>query len=144
MEIRIISEKFQLDIYGFGGKATNKDYVGAVFKLSGKVWEVVKANDIKNKGRNIWVYEADDRVFAGVELESPTDNIRLEKMSVDLNNYAYFKHIGTYNLIKQAGQNMTNELTRQGFRIIPPYIEIYGHWTSDESKLETELIMCFR
>jgi hypothetical protein len=39
---------------------------------------------------------------------------------------------------------MINELTKQGFEVILPYIEIYGHWTRDESKSETELLMCLK
>ena len=100
---------------------------------------------MKNKGKNIWVYGAADKVFAGVELDSPADNsFGLEKMTIDIEKYAYFKHIGSYNLIKQAGQRMTNELTKQGYEIIHPYTEIYGHWNKDEGKLETELIMCLK
>ena len=146
MEIEIITKGLQLDIYGFGGIATNKDFAGTAFKLSGRMWEVIKANGIKNKGLNIWVYENADKVFAGVELENHTEsnNNGLEDKKINLEKYAYYKHIGPYNLIKQVGQNMVNELTKQGFEVILPNIEIYGHWTSDETKLETELFMCFK
>ena len=146
MELEIITSGLQFEIYGFGGIATNKDYAGTAFKLSGRMWEVVKANSLKNKGLNIWVYEADDKVFAGVELDDTSDvrPFGLEKMSVNLEKYAYYKHIGPYNQIKRAGQNMKNELTQQGYEVILPYLEIYGHWTSDESKLETELLMCLK
>jgi predicted transcriptional regulator YdeE len=146
MNIEIIAKNLQLDIYGFGGVVINKDYAGTAFKLSGKMWEVVKANSVKNKGMNIWVYETGDKVFAGVELENhvESNNYGLEKMTINLNKYAYFKHIGPYNLIKQTGQNMTRELTKRGFEVIPPYIEKYGHWTNDETKSETELLMCLK
>jgi effector-binding domain-containing protein len=145
MEIQIIAQPFQLDIYGFGAFATNKDYVGTAFKLSGKMWDVIKNNSIKNKGKNIWVYETADKGFAGVELDNPYDNnYELEKKAINIEKYAYYQHIGSYKLIKQAGQRLTRELTKLGHEIILPYIEIYGHWTSDESKLETELIMCLK
>ena len=146
MDIEIITSNFQLDIYGFGSIATNKDYTGTAFKLSGKMWEIIKANGIKNKGMNVWVYETGDKVFAGVELENDTGNSNngLEKKQISMDKYAYCMHIGPYNLIKQAGQNMVNELTKQGFEIIPPYIEIYGHWTGDEATSETELLMCLK
>ena len=94
---------------------------------------------------NIWVYEPGDKVFAGVELDNSADSeYGLEVMKINIEKYAYYKHIGSYNLIKQAGRNMTNELNKQGYEIVLPYIEIYGHWASDESKLETELIMCLK
>ena len=145
MDIKIITEKLHLEIYGFGGLAINKDYVGTVFKLSRRMWEVVKANSLNNKGKNIWVYETADKVFAGVELDNPSEKSHgLEKKTIDIEKYAYYKHIGSYNDIKQTGQSMKYHLAKQGHDIILPYIEIYGHWTKDESKLETELIMCLK
>ena len=33
---------------------------------------------------------------------------------------------------------------KKGFEIAGPYIEIYSHWTDDEAKQETELIMGLR
>jgi effector-binding domain-containing protein len=142
MNIEIIEKELRLNIYGFSGIAVNKDYAGIAFKLSGRMWQTVKSNNLKNKGLNIWVYEQHEKVFAGVELnEAPNQDTGLELNSIVLTKYAYYKHIGPYHLIKQAGQNMIDQLKRQGFEIVLPYIEIYGHWTSDESKAETELLM---
>ncbi|PQV61801.1 hypothetical protein CLV53_10175 [Sediminibacterium magnilacihabitans] len=39
---------------------------------------------------------------------------------------------------------MTKQLAMKGFEVELPYIEIYGHWTKDESKLETELLMTLK
>ena len=142
MNVTIITNHLHLDLYGLSGIAVNKDYVGMAFKLSGNMWQIVKSNNIKNKGMNVWVYEPNDSVFAGVELaETPQQNNGLEHKRITLTKYAYYKHTGPYQLIKQAGLNMTAELRAQGFETISPYIEIYGHWSSDESKLETELFM---
>jgi hypothetical protein len=142
MDIEIIDKPFKLNIHGFSGPAPNKDYVGTAFKLSGKMWERVKLNNIKNKGKNIWVYEPGDMVFAGVELDTiPEQDTGLEQKSITLVKYAYYKHTGPYSLIKQAGQSMQRELSSKGFTTLLPYIEIYGHWTGDESKAETELLM---
>jgi len=145
MHIEIINEPLSLTIHGFSGIAANKDYVGTAFKLMDKMWQVVKSNGIKNKGLNVWVYEAGDKVFAGVELEDGYQyNTSLELKNILLEKYAYYKHIGPYNLIKQAGQNMTAELKRLGVETSLPYIEIYGHWTDDETKSETELLMSLK
>ncbi len=137
-----INKNLKLDIYGFSGSAVGKDYAGTAFKLMDRMWQVVKSNGLKNKGQNIWVYELNEKVFAGVELENvPGNNAGLEQKSISLIKYAYYKHIGPYSLIKQAGQTMRSELKSKGFEATFPYIEIYGHWTQDESKLETELLM---
>ncbi len=146
MDIEIITKNFHLDVYGFGGIATNQDYAGTAFKLSDSMWKVIKANGLKNNGKNIWIYEAGHKVFAGIELTNPSDdnNHGLDKTTLNLGMYAYFKHIGPYNLIKHTGQRMTNELKKQRFNVTLPYVEIYGHWVSDETKLETELIMSLK
>lgn len=143
MNMEIISTSLSLDLHGFSGTAFNKDYAGTAFKLMDKMWQIVKANHLPNKGLNIWVFDENEKVFAGIELiETPKFDTGLERKTITLNRYAYYKHIGPYNLVKQAGQNMTNELKNRGEIICNPYIEIYGHWTNDESKLETELFMC--
>jgi effector-binding domain-containing protein len=142
MEVAIITQPLQLYMYGFAGIAINKDYAGTAFKLSGNMWQAVKANGLTTKGQNIWVYEPNEKVFAGVELnETPNHDTGLEQKSITLLQYAYYKHIGPYSLIKQAGQNMKDAVKAKGYQTTLPYIEIYGHWTNDESKLETELLM---
>ncbi|MES1226216.1 MAG: hypothetical protein ABUT20_62650 [Bacteroidota bacterium] len=142
MNVEIITKNLVLNIYGFSGTAVNKDYAGTAFKLMDRMWKAVKSNNLKNKGLNIWVYEQHESVFAGVELNDiPTQDTGLEHKSITLVKYGYYKHIGPYNLIKQAGQKMSDELKSKGFKTVLPYIEIYGHWTNDETKLETELLM---
>jgi effector-binding domain-containing protein len=143
MKLEIIDNTLSLNIYGFSGTANGKDYAGTAFRLMDKMWKTVKSNNLKNKGLNIWVYEPNEMVFAGVELDSsPKHDIGLEQKSIMLRKYAYCKHVGPYNLIKQAGHTMKDELKKKGIEISSPYVEIYGHWTSDETKLETELLMC--
>lgn len=145
MNVEIITKALELDVHGFSGIAMNKDYAGTAFRLMDKMWQVVKSNNLENKGLNIWIYEENEKVFAGVQLNNtPQPGIAIEQKIVALTKYAYYKHIGPYNLIKQAGQAMTEEVKNKGFEIASPYIEIYGHWTNDETKLETELIMSLK
>ena len=141
--MEIVSANFNLDLYGFSGIATDNDYTGSAFRLMDKMWRTVKSNNLGNRGLNIFVYEPEEKVFAGVELyDIPEHSTGLEQKSITLNKYAYHKHVGSYSLIRKVGQNMRDELKNEGFVVTLPYIEIYGHWTSDESKLETELLMC--
>jgi len=115
MNIEIINKNFTIDIYGFSGMAPNKDYAGTAFALMGKMWQIVKAKNLKNKGVNIWVYDTNEQVFAGVELyEFPAADTGLEHKSITLTNYAYYNHIGPYHLIKKAGQNMKDEIKSKG------------------------------
>ncbi|MFT3701532.1 MAG: hypothetical protein QM802_04145 [Agriterribacter sp.] len=145
MDVKIIEEGLKVKIYGFSGIAINKDYTGTAFQLMNKMWSIVKSAALKNHGKNIWVYESGEKIFAGVELiDIPGKTTGLEEKNITLKKYAYFKHIGPYNRIKQTGQQMEAEIKSQGFENCLPYIEIYGHWTNDETKLETELLMCLK
>jgi predicted transcriptional regulator YdeE len=145
MNIQIKNTPLSITVYGFSGAASNQDYVGKAFQLMDRMWNIVKGQNLKNKGMNIWVYEPDNMVFAGVELENPPDaSTGLEQKQVSLTKYAYYKHIGPYNLIKQAGTRMTEELKLQDLETRLPYVEIYGHWGPDESRLETELLMSIK
>jgi effector-binding domain-containing protein len=142
MEIEIINKELRMIVSGFSGVAANKNYGAKAFALMDKMWPVIKAKGIKHKGLNIWVYELGEKVFAGVELEDPfIKDTSLEQKEIVLTKYAYYKHIGPYNQLKQAGDNMQSELRKLGLKSSLPYIEIYGHWTNDETKLETELLM---
>lgn len=145
MNIEIITKVLELDAYGYSGIVSNGDYTGTAFKLMDKMWQIVKLNNLEHKGKNIWIYEKDNRVFAGVELEhTPKPELILDHKNLSFTKYAYYKHIGPYNLIKQVGQTMNNAIKEKGFEVTLPYVEIYGHWTIDESKLETELLMCLK
>lgn len=145
MDIKIITNPFNLTIHGFSGIAANKDYAGTAFKLSGKMWQIVKEKNLKNKGLNIWLYEANERVFAGVELDiASAAGTGLEQKDINLSKYAYYKHIGSYTLISRAGLAMREALAIKGVETTLPYIEIYGHWNADETKQETELFVCLK
>lgn len=145
MDIEVINKDFNLCVYGFSGVAVDKDYAGTAFRLMDSMWRTVKASGLKHKGINVWIYEPGESVFAGVELdEIPGPETGLERKNIHLVKYAYYKHIGSYHLIKQAGQNMRDKLKSSGFETCFPYLEIYGHWTDDETKLETELLMCLQ
>jgi len=106
-----------------------------------RMWREVRSRDLANKGINIWVYEPGNAMFAGVELIAPPPaDLALDRKEVFLAKYVYFKHIGSYDGIKDSGLRVSEEFKRAGIKTGLPYLEIYGHWTEDESKLETELL----
>ena len=142
MQIEIVNTPLSLDLYGFSGVARNKDYAGTAFSLMDKMWKIVKSSGLKNEGKNIWVYESGDRVFAGVQLlENPGESTSLEFLKIELSRYARAKHVGSYKQIPETGRELYKEIKNKGLVSGKFYIEIYGHWTSDETKLETELLV---
>ena len=113
-----------------------------IMSLLNRVWPVIKSNAIPNDGINRVVYDGDCTVFAGVVLgpgaEAMPTAAGLERKIVRLTRYAVWKHIGPYHLIPATGAAMTKALEAAGHRTGWPMVEVYGHWTNDESKLETE------
>lgn len=145
MDVEILNNDFKLVLYGFSGTAINNNWGDTGFRLMNKMWEKVRSNNLKNKGINIWVYEPNGKMFAGVELDnSPENDTDLELKQINLSKYAYYKHIGPYNLLAYAYSKMRAYLSEKGLETCSPGLEIYGHWDQDESKLETEIIMCLK
>src|SRR3978361_452518 len=141
MEVEIINQDFNLVIYGFSGIAVGNNYGQTGFKLMNKMWETVRANALKNKGTNVWVYESNGKMFAGVELEAtPENDMGLELKQISMAKYAYYKHMGPYSALTGAYSKMRAFLAENNFKTSYPSLEIYGHWNQDESKLETEIL----
>ena len=141
MGLEIIDKPFHVTLYGFSGKVMNKNY-GAVGKpLMDAMWKEIRSSGIKNKGINYWVYDKNNLLFTGVELDQdlPADS-KMGSKKIDLSNYAYWKHIGPYSKLKDAYDGMHSELEKRKLSFYYPFLEIYGHWTNDETKLETEII----
>jgi predicted transcriptional regulator YdeE len=123
-----------------------------IMSLLGRVWPVLKGQAIPNDGINRVVYEAGEEagctVFAGVVVNQGAEETAaaagLEPKTIRLTHYAVWTHIGPYHLIPTTGAAMTKALEAQGHRTGWPMVEVYGHWTSDESKLETQTFVAIR
>ena len=108
--VEIRDEPISFDLHGVSGAVLGRNYAQTGFKLMEGLWPVIKQNGIKTTGINYWVYAGCDRMSTCVELADKRVDSSLEQISVHFSRYAYYKHIGSYNLIKQTGQDMTNEL----------------------------------
>lgn len=141
MGLEIIDKPFHVTFHGYSGKVLNKNYGGTGSPLMDAMWKEIKSRGIKNKGINYWVYDRNDMLFIGVELEQdlPAD-LKMESKTINLSKYAYWKHIGPYAKLKEAYDGMHSELAKRNLNFYFPFLEIYGHWTEDETKLETEII----
>jgi predicted transcriptional regulator YdeE len=141
MTIEILNRELILSIYGFSGKVINNNYGQTGVALMDEMWKIVKGNHLKNKGTNIWVYNADNTMMAGVELdEEPKADYKLEQKTIHLTKYAYWKHIGPYNQLFDVNAMMRKTLSQMGVAFHHPCLEIYGHMHPDETKCETEII----
>ena len=125
-----------------------KNYGEEIISLLNRVWPVLKGNSIPNDGINRVVYEGGGMIFAGVVLNAGAETMpaaaTLERKAVRLTRYAVSKHVGPYHLISATCAAMNKALEAAGHRTDWPMIEVYGHWNSDESKLETDIFVALQ
>ncbi len=145
MELQIITQPYSLTLYGVSGIAHNRTFGPTGMKPMGEMWGKIKQHHLKHKGINVWVYEAGESLFTGVELsEVPQGDIGLELKEINLTKYAYYKHIGSYSKFPEVYAAINEAISRQQLGDCYPWLEVYGHWTEDESKLETEIFICLK
>ncbi len=122
-----------------------KSYGQEIKALLDRVYPAVKAAQVPHPGINWVVYHGDGRMFAGLEADvadvADPARIGLERLALHLPRYAAAKHIGPYQQLPITGDALRTAVAAQGLRLGWPMIEIYGHWTSDESKLETDILI---
>ncbi|MFC5463482.1 GyrI-like domain-containing protein [Lederbergia graminis] len=142
MEATIMKEKKVFSLYGVSKvHDKNTPYSETISQLLDTVWSEVKKHGLSHKGKNHVVYDSDGIVFAGIELTArPSEETLLKHKEIELQKFAYCKHIGPYYKLDSSYQKINTILDSSGSRHIPPSLEVYGHWHEDESKLVTEII----
>ena len=119
-----------------------KSYGPEIIGLLNRVWPVVKAGAIPNKGINWAEYGENGEIFAGIEADIPDPAaVGLERRTVRLAKYAEWKHIGSYSKLGETYDALYKAVGAMGLRAGRPLVEMYGHWTNDESKLETTILL---
>jgi effector-binding domain-containing protein len=117
-------------------------YGEEIVALLGPVWEAVRKNQITTTGINHAVYDANGDYFCGLECAGQPGPIPgLVQRTVTLDRYAYFKLVGPYSEIPRVYADMHAEIQRLGLQAGAPSVEIYGHWTDDPGKLQTEILI---
>lgn len=122
--------------------------IGSLIRTSG-VWELMKARNIKSTGHNVVVYwdEPGAHLMAspqgipvdiGAEVIEPFEgDAELACTSTPSGRFISALHVGPYSQLGEAYDTLIDFARSEGLQLSGPYWEFYGHWTDDESKLET-------
>ena len=142
MQVEIISHPYSRSLYGLSGKVENQQY-GVLGKLlMDALWREIGQKGFKHKGVNYWVYGAQNSLFVGLELESaPNSETLLVQKDIVLGKYVYWKHVGAYTKLGEVHARIHQELLKNNIQAEGPAVEVYGHWTEDQAKLETEILI---
>lgn len=115
-----------------------KTFGEEIVAMLGPVWAALRRPGVRHNGISRVVYEPGCTVFAGVSAEGEAG---LERKVVRLGRHAYWKHVGPYRLLGKVGEEMRARLAARGVVLGWPMVEVYGHWTPDEARLETEVLV---
>ena len=136
-----IGNDLKLRLFGFSAPVPNFNFGEVGISLCDKLWSVVREHHLSHDGINIWVYDAQLKMFSGVAIDpAPSESYGLEEKQLHFRKYAWYKHIGPYRFLKDANASMRQQLESMGLQYGPPSLEIYGHHFADENKLETEIV----
>jgi effector-binding domain-containing protein len=134
-------ENFNITLYGYSGEAVNRDWANTGMALMNKMFKEVAAHGLATNGTVVWGYWQGNMMMAGVELPgSLPGGTDLEQRSFELPRYVRIKHIGPYNQIPETFTKAQEYFKNEGIAVGLPYLELYGHWNEDPSKLETDLL----
>jgi hypothetical protein len=144
MNVEIIEEPIRFHLHGISGMVENERYGEVGMRLMGELWRFIKGPKIATTGINHWVYYPDNKMFVGVELQSPqqtpaTD--QLEPLEFELQRYLKHVHVGPYQALPQKWKDLKTELSTRGEVIGSRSLEIYGHHNDEPSQLETTILI---
>lgn len=113
-----------------------------------QVWAFLKTHDTlrRDGGHNVFLYHHPDnrddpmQIDFGVEVAQPfTAQDGIECIETPAGEAARTLYVGPYSQMHPAHQAIHSWCRENGRRIGAMSWEVYGDWTEDESKLETEI-----
>jgi effector-binding domain-containing protein len=107
----------------------------------GEVWTFLRAAGVPNPGRHVAVYFDDEiNLEVGAEVGQPfagDGNVVCSATPGGL--VATTTHFGPYNRLGEAYEAIKRWCKENGRAPIRPCWEVYGHWTDDVTKLQTDV-----
>jgi len=114
----------------------------------GEVWDLLRKNDFKSFGRNVVIYyplghSDGDMTFDaqfGVEIDATLPaSSRVMTSVTPGGTVAVTTHTGDYSKLGEAHRAIHAWCARNGHTMRGPNWEVYGHWTGDQSKAQTDV-----
>lgn len=141
--VEIISVPFHKELYGVSMPVEPGQKPGEVmFKAMDETWKLVRANKLQTKGINHILYTENSSVFAGVEVVGePLIPPGLQWLDVEFPRYAYYRHVGGYDLLPAVYQAINQEIAAKHETPSGESMEIYGHATDDPNQQVTEILI---
>jgi len=125
-------------------QAQKSELSRVVPELCGRVWNEVRAQQVKG-GRHVAVYwDGSIRLEVGVELEGPfAERDEVVRSGTPAGAVAWTTHLGPYSGLGGANDAIKQWCKANGHHLAGPSWEIYGHWlpewNADPSRIRTDI-----
>jgi effector-binding domain-containing protein len=130
------------------GRASFEDLPKEIQRLIDVVYEGLKKAGVSRTGKNIVLYDdhSDEmEIEVGVEVSEPIEaNERVVPSVLPSGAVAKTLHTGSYADLHKAHRAIQDWCEDNDQKLAGPNWEIYGHWSDDESKLETDVYYLLR
>jgi effector-binding domain-containing protein len=117
--------------------------------LLDQVYAAVRAGDVVQTGRNVFVYSDPSKeevtVEVGVEVAAPFDSVGdIDYAETPAGEAAFTRHVGPYAELGRTHDAIVQWCMAHGRRRSGVWWEVYGDWTDDPAKLETDVVHALR
>lgn len=110
----------------------------------GLVWSKIPRPKSEWIGRNVAIYHHDGNLFVGVECSDENYQVAgLERRTITIHDHILYIQKGPYSKFPDSYDQITNVFKTNAWEWGYPFMEIYGHWEEDESKLIVEILIPF-
>ena len=126
-------------------RASPPDLPRVVPDACGRVWTVVRSQQLTGAGRHVAVYlDAEINLEVGVELDGPFGGFgEVVPSATPAGVVATATHLGPYQQLHQTHQAILRWCVANGHAPAGPNWEVYGHWrdewNSDPAKIATDV-----
>jgi effector-binding domain-containing protein len=123
------------------GVASARDLSRVIPACCGEVWEYARTARLPRPGRHVAVYfDGAITLECGVEIMEPFDGDgRVICSSTPGGAVAAATHLGPYDQLGRAHEAVRQVCAERGRILAGPNWEIYGHWTDDPARLQTDV-----
>ena len=136
-------------LIGLRSRATAQTVSKSMLATLTRVWEVIRKDNLKTLGLNVAIYYApgegapspsDFGFVAGVLVEGDVGQpAGLEVLETPAGPFAHAELMGDYGLIPEVHRQIRDWCRANGRRLAGVNLEIYGHWTGDQSQARTDV-----
>ncbi len=110
-------------------------------QLCGEAWNYIRAAHVPSPGRNVAVYlNGTIDLEVGVEVDSTADGAGdIVRSATPAGRVATATHFGSYARLAEANQGILEWCRVNSLKPSGPSWEVYGHWTDDQEKVQTDI-----